>query len=197
VRLAPAAIGVALALGVACVAAQGPLPGDVALTRALQAALGSDPAWARLLTDTAKPPLVWATAAVATLLAVARAGWRGGAVPPLALVVVLGLDVLLRTAIFAPRPSPALVTVASAGSGSGLPSTFALVHGALFGAVLLLGRNRRTRFARAAGVVAALLLVAGGCARIALAGHWPSQVAASLLLAAGVAAVVRSGVRAA
>jgi membrane-associated phospholipid phosphatase len=190
-------LGTALLLGTACVVAQGPLPGDVAVARALQALLGADAAWAKLLTDTAKPPLVWATAAVAALLAFARGGWRSAVVPPLGLVVAYGLDVLLRAAVFAPRPSPGLVTVLSAGSGSGLPSTFGLAYGALFGAVLLARRPRRARAARAAGAVAALLLVAGACARVVLAGHWPSQLLASVLLAVGVAAALQRGVRAA
>jgi hypothetical protein len=116
-------------------------------------------------------------------------------VPPLSLLVALGLDVLLRAAVFAPRPTPDLVTVASAASGSGLPSTFGLVYGALFGAALLAGRGGRSRAARAAGVAAGLLVVAGACARVVLAGHWPSQIGASVLLALGAAAVVHRVVR--
>jgi membrane-associated phospholipid phosphatase len=169
-----------LALGLACLLAQGPLPGDVALTRALQSALGSAPAWASLLTDTAKPPLIWATLAFATALAWLRGGLRRALAPPLALLGAAALDALLRALIFAPRPTPELVAVAAPSSSSALPSTFALVYGAMFGAVVLGGAARRREDVFAAGL-SAVLVVTGSCARVVLGGHWPSQVLASLL----------------
>ena len=179
-----------IVLGIACVAAQGPLPGDVFVTRALQSLLGTAPSWASFLTGTAKPPLVWVTLAVGVGLAFLRGGVRSVAVPPVAFAVVYGLDLLLRALIFAPRPTADLVAVAAASPGSGLPSTFALVYGALFGAVLF-GRGGAHVAARLAGLASVLLIVAGSCARIVLAGHWPSQLLASLLLALAVAGLVR------
>lgn len=177
-------------LGFACVSAQGPLPGDVPVTRALQSLLGTMPPWASFLTGTAKPPLVWLTLALAAAFAYLRGGVRSVAVPPVAFAVVYGLDLLLRALIFAPRPTADLVAVATSSPGSGLPSTFALVYGALFGAVLF-GRGGAQLTARLAGLASVLLIAAGACARVVLAGHWPSQVLASLLLALAVAGMVR------
>lgn len=45
-----------LLLGCACLAVQGPLPGDVSVARALQSMLGSGPSWAKFVTHSAKAP---------------------------------------------------------------------------------------------------------------------------------------------
>ncbi len=171
-----------VALGMGCLLFQGPLPGDVAITHALQGALGTAPNWAAFVTSTAKSPMVWGTLLLATALAALCGGWRGAAVPALAFAGVKLLDALLRALVFAPKPSPELVSVVSPSASSGFPSTFGLVYGALFGAVLFTtGERRDVRiFAIATGVA---LLVAGATARIVLGGHWTSQMLASLFLA--------------
>jgi hypothetical protein len=178
-----------LALGVACLIAQGPLPGDVSLTRGLQSVFGETPAWANLLTASAKPPGVWLTLAVATGLAYARGPLRSVAAPALALLGAYVLDALLRSLIFAPKPAAELVAVAAPSSSSGLPSTFSLVYGALFGAVLF-APGRGGALSAAAAVASALLLAAGSCARLVLGGHWTSQLLASLLLAFALASAL-------
>ena len=191
---------VSLALGGACLLAQGPLPGDVGATRLLQALFGDDPGWARFLTKSARAPGLWATLLLAIGLAGIRGGRRAALVPPLALIVALLLDVALRALIFAPRPDASLVKVASASAGSGLPSTFALVYGALFGAVLFVrartGGRAPTR-ERLVGGLAAGMIVAGGGARIVLGGHWASQVLASLALACAAVLALRVALQAA
>jgi len=178
----------ALLLGAACSIAQGPLPGDLAITGALQAALGTTPPWALAMTETAKMPWLAATLTVAVALEAVRAGWRGALGPPVALLLALALDALLRLVLFAPRPSADLVAVASASASSGLPSTFGLFYGALFGAAACLLARRRAA-ALAASSLAAALLVVGACARVVLGGHWSSQVLASLLLGAALGLV--------
>jgi membrane-associated phospholipid phosphatase len=170
-----------LAIGVACLIAPGPLPGDVSFTRGQQSIFGEAPAWATLLTATAKPPGIWLTLAAATGLAYARGLRWSVAAPSLALLGVTLLDALLRALIFAPKPTAALVAVAAPSTSSGLPSTFALVYGALFGAVLF-APGRRGALPVLASVSSALLVVAGCCARLVLGGHWTSQLLASLLL---------------
>lgn len=175
----PALLGsTALVIGAASTVMQGPLPGDVALTRALQAVLGPQALWADWVTDTAKSPLLWATLAAAMALAwwaaPARAqGWRAALTVPLAYALAFVTDKTLRAVLSVPRPDPALVAVAEPSASSGLPSTFGLVYGAVFGATLL---RHGGWLARA---VAGALLVIGLCARIVLGGHWPSQILAS------------------
>jgi hypothetical protein len=182
-RLATAAICflTSMVLGAACLLAQGPLPGDVGVTRLLQSLAGGSPAWAELLTHSAKSPGVWLTLCIALGLGYARGGWWGAAAPPLALLVAHLVNALLRALIFAPKPSPELVAVATASSASGIPSTFALVYGALFGAVIF-ARAERNLVSTSAAVLSGGLIVLGTCARLILGGHWTSQILASLLL---------------
>jgi len=192
---ARACLGAAVLVGAACLAAQGPLPGDVAATRALQSVLGESPAWAQWVTPSAKAPGVWATLCVAVALAYARGGAPAAAAPPVALLAAHGLDTLLRALVFAPKPDPELVAVAVRSAASGLPSTFGLVYGGLFGAVLLAPAARDAP-ATAAAALAAALLAVGACARLVLGGHWASQMLASLLLAFALVLPLRAAVRA-
>jgi membrane-associated phospholipid phosphatase len=182
----------AAAIGAANLALQGPLPGDVGVTRALQGLLGAEPAWATWLTGTAKAPLLWVTLLIAAVLAgwgASRSNrWERMAAVPLAYGLAFVADKGLRAILFAPRPDAALVAVADPAASSGLPSTFGLVYGAMFGVALLARGDRRGR------VIAGALLAAGLCARIVLGGHWPSQMLASaalgLLLALAAMAVI-------
>lgn len=176
----------ALVLGAACLAVLGPLPGDVAVTLALQSAFGASPQWAEWLTDTAKPPLVIATMIFGAWLAWLAVGLRGALAVPLGFGFGWLIDKALRALIFAPRPMADGVEVASARSSSGLPSTFGLVFGAVFG-VVLMDRAKRWDTALLKGV-AAFLIILGAAARVVLGGHWPSQMIASILL--GLAAAV-------
>lgn len=185
----------ALLIGGASVAMQGPLPGDAAIARALQDLFGPAPGWAFWLTETAKAPLLWATLALASALAWLAAGGRGA----LAVLVAYGLafaaDKALRAAIFVPRPAEPLVAVAEAASSSGLPSTFGLVYGAMFGvAALAPGRMRGGAALRLAAIA---LLLCGCAARVVLGGHWPSQMLASASLGLALACLAPAIVAAA
>jgi membrane-associated phospholipid phosphatase len=159
---------------------QGPLPGDVAATLALQSAFGASKGWAEWLTDTAKPPLVVATIIFGAGLASLVAGWRAALAVPLAFGFSWTIDKVLRAVIFSPRPSPDLVEIASASGSSGLPSTFGLAYGSIFGAALLAASDGR--IALAARALALALIIAGAAARVALGGHWTSQMITSSLL---------------
>lgn len=175
-----------------CLLAGGPVPGDVAITRALQGLMGADPQWAIGLTDTAKPPLLAATMIAAVGLAALAGGWRGAPAVPLAFALGWLADKALRAMIFAPRPSGDLVAVAHANPSSGLPSTFGMVYASLFGVVLFLQANGR--LALAAKGLAAALIIAGCAARITLGGHWSSQMAASVMLGLSAALVATAAV---
>lgn len=176
----------ALVLGATCLAVRGPLPGDVAVTLALQSAFGASPQWAEWLTDSAKPPLVVATMIFGAGLAWLVADWRGALAVPLAFGFSWLIDKASRALIFAPRPATDVVEVASASSSSGLPSTFGLVFGSVFG-VVLMARAKRWDTALLQ-VVAALLIILGVVARVVLGGHWPSQMLVSILLGLAAAA---------
>ncbi|MFO6431430.1 phosphatase PAP2 family protein [Erythrobacter sp. W302b] len=182
----------ALAIGGASLAVQGPLLGDDGATRTLQSLFGDAPRWAGWLTDTAKPPMVIATMGVGAGLAWLAAGWRSALSVPLAFALAWLIDKGLRAVIFAPRPSPDLVAVASASSSSGLPSTFGLVYGSIFGVVVFAAATGRSAIVLRA--LALALTLAGAAARVVLGGHWTSQMVASVLLgllaAAAASAVV-------
>ena len=193
-RGAIALLVLATILAGASVLAQGPLPGDVALTRALQAWLPAG-GWAPAVTATAKQPWVWATLMLSGALAWALARGPGLWVLLTSFAIVKGLDALLRALLYTPKPDPDLVFVAQASSSSGFPSSFMFVYGACFGAVLLLAVAARSRPGAALAVLAAACLLAGGLARIVLGGHWPSQVLASLALALAVALACRALLR--
>jgi membrane-associated phospholipid phosphatase len=176
-------------LGSACFIVQGPLPGDVLVTRALQSIFGT-PSWAMFLSDTAKLPVLWGTLIVAILLAFVHGGWRHTATPVLALILAEILDALLRALVFAPRPSADVVAVASPSASSGFPSTFGLVYGALFGAAIRMTSNRNIATATAS-TIALFLIAAGVIARVVLGGHWFSQIMASTFIGLALAAAVQ------
>ena len=180
-----------LAVGGACLAVQAPLPGDVAVTRTSQSLFGNVPRWAELLTDTAKPPMVVATMVLGAGLAWLAAGWRSALAVPLAFGLAWLLDKGLRAVIFAPRPSADLVAVASASSSSGLPSTFGLAYGSIFGVVIFAAATGSSAIVLRA--LALALTFAGAAARMVLGGHWTSQMIASVLLGL-LAAVAASAV---
>jgi membrane-associated phospholipid phosphatase len=177
-----AALFVLLALvpGLALILMQGPLPGDAAITIALQQAFGAEPAWALWLTGSAKAPFLWGTLALASALAWMGSGYRLVLAVPLAYGLAFIADKALRAVIFVPRPVEALVAVAEPAASSGLPSTFGLVYAAMFGVALL--AHPKLYRARLVRLAAAGLLVIGGAARVVLGAHWPSQMAASAML---------------
>lgn len=171
---------VALAVGGACLAIDGPLPGDVSITRQLQSAFGPRPVWAEWLTDTAKPPHVIMTILAGSGVAWLAARWRGALAVPIAFGLSWVMDKVLRAVMFDARPSADLVAVASASTSSGLPSTFGLTFGSIFGVALFV--TAKGKQAMAARVMALGLIGACVAARIVLGGHWTSQMLASTLL---------------
>lgn len=179
---------VALAVGGACLAIDGPLPGDVSITRQLQSAFGPQPVWAERVTDTAKPPYVMLTILAGSSVAWLAARWRGALAVPIAFGLSWVMDKVLRAMIFDARPSADLVAVASPSTSSGLPSTFGLTFGSIFGVALFV--TAMGTQAMAARVVALGLIVAGAIARIILGGHWTSQMLASTVLGVVAALIV-------
>jgi membrane-associated phospholipid phosphatase len=184
-----------LLLGFACLWVQGPLPGDVGLTRALQSLLGEAPFWAEFITDSAKMPAIWATLGAALLVASLHRDWRIACTPALALLLARIVDVLLRAVLFAPRPRSDLVAVAAHSESSGFPSTLGLIYGALFGVGLVVA-PKRNALSRAASLLSLVFILAGASARIVLGGHWASQIMASILLGVALATGVYAALKA-
>jgi membrane-associated phospholipid phosphatase len=181
----------ALAIGGASIVVQGPLPGDVVVTRSLQAMLGSRPGWAEALGESAKQPVVLLVVLVACGLAFAKGGRTIAHLPVLAYPGALLLNLVLRALVFVPRPGGDLVEVAKVSSDSGLPSTFALVYACVFGVVAVAGEGKSAVSGLVTAAATAAMVV--GCvSRVLLGGHWSSQVLASLLLALGFAGWLQS-----
>lgn len=158
-------------------------PFDLPLARLLQDLTPSDRTWASLVTETGKLPLAYALGGLATLAAFRLVGWRGLLVGPAAYALASGADFLLKPWIARPRPSAQLITVMGSTAGYSCPSTHAMIYVATFGLVAWLC----LRFATGARrwlvfTVCALCLLAGGAARVALGGHWPSDILLSWLL---------------
>jgi len=72
------------AVGCTAVLVHDPLPGDVFVTRSLQAWFGPHPQWAVALTRTASPPLVFLVVPVACGLAFAKGGRSIAVLPAMA-----------------------------------------------------------------------------------------------------------------
>lgn len=159
------------------------LPGDVAITKFLQAIAPANNAWADALTTTAKTPWNYLLLAGATLLAWWLAGWRAAVGAVICFAGLLWLGPWLQTVLARPRPSPALVRVVGSSSGYSFPSIFALTYAATIGYLTVLAWRTLTGRVRWLIVLAgALLLLIGGSARIVLGAHWPSDVVTSYLL---------------
>jgi undecaprenyl-diphosphatase len=159
------------------------LPGDVSCTRLVQSLLPESKEWAKWLSSTAEMPSVLILISITFLVSLAAAGWRAAS---LSVVSFMGLWLLgkgLGPIIAQPRPSPELVHVARPLSGSAFPSIFALNYISTVGflavlaAVKISGRLRWPLL-----LVCSLLLITGWIARVALAAHWPSDVAISYLI---------------
>jgi membrane-associated phospholipid phosphatase len=159
------------------------LPGDVSVTRFIQSVLPESKSWAQVLSSTAKTPWVLVLIAITFVLSWVIAGWRAAF---LSLASFGGLWLLgrwLGTVIAQPRPSPELVQVAEAASGSAFPSIFAFNFMSTVGFLAVLAAVKGWGKLRAALLVICIsLLIIGGIARIELAAHWPSDVTVSYLI---------------
>ena len=151
--------------------------GDVAATRALQAAAPNPGWWATPISRLAPAPAKYYVMVIALVLSYVVAGWRG-------LLITGGFIALEQygaestKAIFArPRPSRELIAVAGNPTGFTFPSTTMTFFSVTFGAVAVLAALRRKAPGRWPILAAASIMLVLGCAaRVALGAHWPSDV---------------------
>ena len=151
--------------------------GDVALTRAVQAATPNPGWWATPISRLAPAPAKYYVMVIALVLAYVVAGWRG--------LAITGVFIALEQygaestkAIFQrPRPSRELIAVAGNPTGYTFPSTTITFFCVTFGAVAVLAARRTKTPARWPIFAAASMMLILGCvARVALGAHWPSDV---------------------
>jgi undecaprenyl-diphosphatase len=157
------------------------LPGDLALTRLIQALVPGS-AWAQAVTTAAAAPWKYALGAAAAAVAWRLARWRGAAVVLVAVLALPPIGDWMKPYVARPRPAPALVRVVGTPAGFSFPSTAGLVYGATFGPLAILAlMGERRRPGLAAVSVAALTI--GAAARIALGAHWPSDMLGAYAIA--------------
>jgi membrane-associated phospholipid phosphatase len=158
-------------------------PGDVAVERWVQSQLPSNLNWAEGVSRTAEFPWILLILAFVFAVSWALAGWRAALLSVLSLGGMLALGYWLSPAIARPRPSPELVQVFRPLRGYSFPSQFALRYAATFGFLAVLAATRSSGGVRAALlIVCTVILILGWVVRVALAGHWPSDVIISTYL---------------
>ena len=158
-------------------------PGDVAMERWVQSLLPKDLHWAEGVSRTGE--FLWVLLILAFVFAVSWAisGWRAALLSVLSLGGMLALGYWLSPAIARPRPSSELVQVFRPLRGYSFPSQFALRYAATFGFLAVLAAMRSSGGVRAALlIVCSVILILGWVVRVALAGHWPSDVIISTYL---------------
>lgn len=174
--------GIGVVLGLLNWMMQGPVPGDILLTRGLQAVVGHQPDWAAIMTKGGTKPWVWAVTALVGMALYALRGARMALVAPLSFALAVAADGILRYFVYSPRPLAALVAVAKPSSTSGLPSTYGLVTGSTIGLLAMVTLADQRAAVRTIGWIAVAWLLAGWAARVTMGGHWTSQLLASYAL---------------
>jgi len=152
-------------------------PGDVAVEKWVQSLAPQNLDWAQGVSRTAEFPWILIILALTVAISWGIAGWRAALVSILSFVGMLALGNWLGPFIGRPRPTAELVRVVRHLSGYSFPSLFALRYAATFGFLAELAAVKSSGLLRTALMVAcAAFLILGFIARVALAGHWPSDV---------------------
>lgn len=181
-RLIPAAIAAAVSILVFTAAALEPyFAGDVAVARAIQA-ISPGTAWATLVTNLALEPAKYVVMTLAVVGALWLAGWKGALLTLAAILIEQNFGEAAKQIAERPRPSRELIAVVGNPSGYSFPSTFTTFIAVTFGSILVLALPSRVKQARMAAAAAAIVIVVGWAARVALGAHWPSDVVLTTLV---------------
>lgn len=160
-------------------------PGDVPLAQGIQAIAPKDTAWAKWVTNTAKPPLYFLLLGIAAIAGWLLNGRRAVLLAIAGFAGALGIERLLKALIARPRPSASVINVVETVKGSSFPSTFALVYASTFGflAILAVTSNKRTPIMRQlVFICCCIILLVGAIARIVMGAHWVSDLVLSYLI---------------
>lgn len=185
------ALGVS-ALVLTAVALEPYFAGDVSVARAVQA-VSPAPAGPPLSPASPLRPTKHVVMVLAVVLSWLLAGWKGAAIAIAAIAIEQTFGEASKNIAQRPRPSRDLIAVVGSPSGFSFPSTFTTFVAVTFGTVMLLARRSRARTAPFVMIVAALVIVVGWAARVALGAHWPSDVVlTSVVCLAWVWAAIRA-----
>ena len=151
--------------------------GDVALTRAVQAAAPNPEWWATPISRLAPAPAKYYVMVIALVLSYVVAGWRGLAITG-GFIALEQYGAESTKAIFQrPRPNRELIAVAGNPTGYTFPSTTITFFCVTFGAVAVLAARRtKSRVRWPIFAAASIMLILGFIARVALGAHCPSDV---------------------
>jgi membrane-associated phospholipid phosphatase len=158
-------------------------PGDVAVERGVQSLLPKDLHWAEGVSRTGEFPWILFVFAFVFAVSWALADWPAALLSVLSLGGMFVLGSWLSPVIARPRPSADLVQVFRPLKGYSFPSQFALRYAATFGFLAVLAAMRSSGGVRVILLIAcSAILILGWVVRVALAGHWPSDVIISTYL---------------
>jgi len=139
--------------------------------------------WAEEISRTAEFPWILLILTLIFALSWVLAGWRAALLSIFSLAGMWILGAVLSPLIARPRPSLELVRVVRPFSGYSFPSLFALRYAATFGFLAVLAVVKSSGGLRRVLLIGcSALLALGFVARVALAAHWPSDVAISYYL---------------
>ncbi|MBS1809607.1 MAG: phosphatase PAP2 family protein [Acidobacteria bacterium] len=158
-------------------------PGDLQFTNLVQSTVGENVGWARTVTGLVSAPSIYVLLGITIALAWWMAGWRGAVLAILSYLVLWQAEPYLKMIAARPRPSANLVRVFGNSSGFSFPSGFGLIFFSTIGYLAVLAHQQLPKATRWVVVtICGVLLLIGGCARIALGAHWLSDIYGAYLI---------------